>query len=124
MEEYIVRLKNCFDNSFINQSLEFIAHREANEYFRLSDCKCELDVKCKVLEWLSRGAYKTEPFRSKTKNIQFHCFMLKGINQYLGTNFTKEDMIPIYTYLGNSCNHHKTIRFIESGFDMNVLGGD
>ncbi len=27
----------------------------------------------------------------------------------------------IYTYLGNACNHAKTIRFIESGYDLEVL---
>ncbi len=46
----IMRLMNCFSNSFINHNGEFIAHAESNSYFVLGDCKTELDVKCKVLE--------------------------------------------------------------------------
>ena len=59
---------HCFPRSFINPNGEFIAHPIANQYFILRDCKSELDVKCKVLEWFSRGAYKTEPYGTKKKN--------------------------------------------------------
>ncbi len=117
------KLAKAFPKSFINGELEFIAHREANQYFRLEDCECEFDVKCKVLEWFSRGAYKTEPFYDYNKNEKFHKFMLDGINSFLGTTFSYEDMEIIYTYLGNRCNHTKTEKFIESGYDMEVLKG-
>lgn len=123
MQKIIERLMWCFPRSFVNASNEFIAHRRANEYFRLDNCKNEIDVKCKVLEWFSRGAYKTEPYYSYYKNNEFHEFMLSGINEFLDTEFTEEDMEVIYTYLGNACNHEKTIRFIESGYDMTVLKG-
>ena len=117
----IKRLMNCFPRSFINQHGEFIAHQEASEYFILENCKSELDVKCKVLEWFSRGAYKTEPYRAKQKNDEFHVFMLKGINEFLGTKFTEKDMELIYTYLGNVADHELTIKFICSGYDLEVL---
>ena len=123
MQKVIERLMWCFPRSFVNASNEFIAHRRANEYFRLEDCKDELDIKCKVLEWFSRGAYKTEPYRTNYKNEEFHEFMLSGINEFLDTDFTEKDMEVIYTYLGNACNHKRTIRFIESGYDMDVLKG-
>lgn len=55
----IQKLMNCFPNSFINQCGEFVAHMKANQYFILYNCESELDVKCKVLEWFSMGAYKT-----------------------------------------------------------------
>lgn len=119
--EITQRLCNCFAKSFISGAGEFIAHERANEYFILHNCETELDVKCKVLEWFSRGAYKTEPYRSKKKNDEFHAFMLNGINQFLGTEFTEDDMEQIYTYLGNACNHEKTVAFIESGYIMTVL---
>lgn len=115
------KLSRAYPNSFINSALEFIAHRRANEYFRLEDCETELDVKCKVLEWLSRGAYKTCPFSSKRKNEEFHSFMLDGINTFLGTDFTEEDIAVIYQKLGNRVRHDLTIEFINSGFDMSVL---
>lgn len=119
--DILLKLTHSFPRSFINGGLEFIAHKSANEYFRLEDCETELDVKCKVLEWLSRGAFKTEPFESTLKNERFHTFMLDGINKFLGTNFSHDDMEIIYTYLGNRCNHEKTVKFIESGYDMSVL---
>ena len=115
------KLAHAFPRSFINTALEFIAHKEANEYFRLEDCETEFDVKCKVLEWLSRGAYKTCPFNSNQKNEKFHNFMLNGINDFLGTDFTEDDIVIIYTYLGNCCNHERTVKFINSGYDMAVL---
>lgn len=121
--EVALKLVHSFPRSFINGGLEFIAHKKANEYFRLEDCETEFDVKCKVLEWLSRGAYKTEPFDSYNENEKFHEFMLKGINKYLGTNFSYDDMEIIYTYLGNRCNHLKTMLFVECGYNMTVLKG-
>lgn len=116
-----IRLMNCFPGSFINHNGEFIAHEKANEYFSLSTCGDELDVKCKVLEWLSRAASKGEPYRTAKSNLAFQRFMLDGINGYLHTTFSHDDIDMIYTYLGNACNHKKTIRFIESGYDMSVL---
>lgn len=116
--EILQKLFDCFPNSFVNSSGEFVAHQEANEYFMFEECKTLLDVQCKVIEWFSRGAYKTEPFNSNYKNACLHDFMLNGINEFLGTNFTQKDMEIIYTYLGNACNRPRTIEFIESGYDM------
>jgi len=121
----IQKLMKAFPRSFIiatgEGEAEFIAHREANTYFRLIDCFTEFDVKCKALEWFSRDAHKTAPFNSDRKNKEFNKFILDGINRYLDTNFTEDDMDIIYTYLGNRCNHERTVRFIESGYDMSVL---
>lgn len=117
------KLIRAFPGSFINGSLEFIAHKTANEWFRLEDCETEFDVKCKVLEWLSRGAYKGQPFDEWTKNACFQYFMRTGINNFLGTDFSEDDMESIYTRLGGSCNHLKTMNFIECGYDMRVLEG-
>ena len=115
------KLAHAFQGGYINYNLEFIAHEKANEYFRLEDCETELDVKCKVLEWLSRGAHKTCPFTSNLKNERFHNFMLNGINDFLGTDFTEEDIELIYDRLGNRVNHTLTVAFINSGYDMTVL---
>ena len=117
-------LMHSFPNSFVNRSGEFIAHRAANEYFILESCKTELDVKCKVLEWFSRGAYKTMPFSSRSKNDSFHQFMLDGINAYLATSFTADDMEVIYTRLGNGVNRALSMKFVESGYNMELLKGE
>lgn len=117
----VIKLLNAFPNSFINHCGEFIAHKKGLAYFTLTNCKTEMDVKCKVLEWLSRDAYKTEPWSSRKSNVAYHDFILSGINEFLGTDFTHDDMKLIYTKLGNRVNHELTIRFIESGYDMDVL---
>lgn len=122
--EIMEKLMRCFDRSFINGCLEFIAHEKANEYIGLKNCETELDVQCKVLEWFSRASYKTEPYRTRAKNEEFHNFMRNGVNRFLGTEFTEEDMEQIYTYLGNRCNHEKTVRFIENGYNMEILKED
>ena len=117
------KLAHAFPDSFINTNLEFIAHRLANEYIILADCENEFDVKCKVLEWFSRGAHKTCPYSGDFRNQAFKKFMLNGINDFLGTDFTESDIETIYTYLGNRCNHEKTVEFVNSGYDMCVLKG-
>lgn len=116
-----IRLMNCFPGSFINHNGEFIAHLKSNTYLCLADCESEQDIMCKVLEWLSRAASKGEPYRSNKANQRFQQFMQDGINQYLGTAFSHDDFDEIYTYIGNCCNHQKTLRFLESGFDMALL---
>ena len=115
------KLGRAFPNSFINTNLEFIAHKEANEYFRLDECNNEFDIKCKVLEWLSRGAYKTCPFNTNLKNEKFHNFMLNCINDFLGTDFATEDMAIIYQKLGNRVCHSLTEEFVNSGYDIKLL---
>lgn len=117
----LLKLMNSFPGSFINHNGEFIADRKSNTYFILWDCKSEFDIKCKVLEWCSRAATKMQPYSSNKKNAAFNAFMLGGINCFLGTNFTHDDMEQIYTYLGNACHHTRTIAFVESGYDMTIL---
>ncbi len=118
-----LRLLADFEGSFFNERDEFIAHRYSNTYFIFSNCESEEDVKCKVLEWLSRSAHKGQPYQSEWRNRNFRKSMLDGINEFLNTNFSNDDIEVIYTYLGNACNHQKTIRFIESNYDMRVLIG-
>lgn len=124
--EVTFKLIKCFKGSTINHNGEFIAHEKANVYFNLKTCKDELEVKCKVLEWMSRAAYKSQPFNSEKKNRELHEFIRKGINQFLDTKFTEDDMELIYTYLGNCVHRPLTIAFIESNYDMSILeiGGD
>ena len=101
--------------------IEFVAHPRGNIYFILGNCQTKLEVDCKVLEYFSRAAYKTEPYYTKLNNDIFHSYFLNGINRYFGSSFTEADIEMIYTHLGNCCNRQKTIDFIKSGFDMSLL---
>lgn len=123
IDQSIIRLLQCFRGSFINEHGEFIANDKANSYFILGTCKDELEVKCKILEWLSRDAYKTEPFSNRRKNDEFHHYMLNSINQYLLTEFSLKDMELIYQELGNQVNRERTIAFIASQYQMSILEG-
>ncbi len=116
------KLNEAFPNSFINSSGEFVAcDGMGNQSFRLEDCEIEDDIKRKVIAWFSRGAFKTTPFASETKNQMFNDMMLDGINQYLGTCFTKDDMEIIYTYLGNAVNSALMDKFIENKYNIQTL---
>lgn len=121
MKEAVHALLNAFPGSFVNKRNEFIAHLKSNQYFLLEDCEYPEEIDYKVLEWLSRAACKGQPYSQEWRNRKYRKTMLDGINNYMDTNFTEDEMMEIYTYLGNACNHKKTIRFIESGYDMDVL---
>lgn len=116
-----LRLLADFDGSFFNERDEFIAHRYSNTYFIFSNCESEEDVNCKVLEWLSRPASKGIPYSQDWRNKKFRAFMLDGINMFLHTEFDENDIEIIYTYLGNACNHSRTLEFVRSGYDMSVF---
>lgn len=111
---YAERFRKAFPKCYINMNNELIIHPGRNSYFSLSGIKDETELKAKVLEWLSREAIKG----GTRASMNYH---LAGINEVLGTNFCAPQMEEIYTYLGNAVDHRKTVRFIESGYDMEVL---
>lgn len=120
MTDTELKLLKSFPNSFINENGEFIAHRTSNTYLLLKG-KSDMELKYTVLEWLSRAASYAIPYKSERHNRSFHGFMLNGINAFLDTNFSLEDMELIYTKLGNNCNRPLCEKFVESGYDMGVL---
>lgn len=120
-EEAKQALLYAFPNSFINENNEFIAEKRSNQYFLLNDCITPMDIECKVLEWLSRPASKGQPYSQEWRNRKFREFMLNGVNDFLDTGFSEDEMRTIYQRLGNAINHEKTIKFIESGYDFAVL---
>ena len=131
MLEIITKLKKAFPCGFVNEEGEFIAmllykNVCVNSYFNLANVKNEFDAKCKVLEWFSRPAFKGFTFSGqhyKQMRIgeEIYEYHLDGINEFLGTHFSPDDIELIYTYLGNSVNRPLCIKFIESGYDLSVL---
>jgi len=114
-------LKDAFPKAFVNDLTEMIVEPRANQYFCMENCETEKDVQAKVLEWLSRGACKTMPYRGDKQNKIFREYMQTGINTYLDTDFSQEDFEKIYDRLGNCINHDLTLKFIDSHYDMSVL---
>ena len=116
-------LFGAFPDAIMNRNLEFVAepHHRVNSYFRLDNCESREDAICKVLEYLSREAYKSQHYNVDWRNREVHEYHLKGINAFLGTDFTSKDIEVIYTYLGNGVNREKTLAFICSGYNLAVL---
>lgn len=108
------RLREAFPRYFVNHNYEIIICPARNSYFLIADVNNEIELKAKILERLSREASKSITKQSRS----YHTY---GINTFLGTSFTAADMDMIYSKLGNRVNHAKTLRFIESGYDMAVL---
>ena len=121
--EILHKLFRAFPNAIINRSLEFVAdpNRRVNSYFRLEDCETEEDVAAKLLEYLSREAFKSQHYSPEWRNELVHAYHLQGINYFCGTNFCKDDIGIIYTILGNRAHHEMTLDFIRRGYDMNAL---
>ena len=119
--ENVMKVLKCFPRSYMNYLGECILCEKGNVYFTVKNCETETDIKCKLLEWCSRSAGKGEPYRTEKKNIEFRQFVTNGINIYLGTDFTIEDMYWIYEKLGNAINHQLTLDFIANGYDMEFL---
>lgn len=124
-QEVLNDLFRAFPDAIINRNLEFVAdpHRRVNSYFRLDNCETRTDATCKVLEYLSREAFKSLHFNVEWRNKQVHDYHLQGINAFCGTHFTEDDIEIIYTYLGNEVNRRKTLEFIGSGYDLAALIG-
>ena len=121
MTDTELKLLKSFPGSFISDNGEFIPERSGVACFNLANCESSGEIKCKVLEWCSRAAFKSEPYQTVKKNRELHSFMLKGINSFLDTDFLEEDMELIYTKLGNNCNRPLCEKFVMSGYDMEVL---
>ena len=121
MIDEIFEVMKHFDGSFINQNGELIISKKGNVYFMATTCKDKEDVICKLLEWCSRPIAKGQPYRIEKKNIEWRDSLLRGYNNYLGTNFTQDDMWWIYDKLGNAVNHELTLEFIHSNFDLSLV---
>lgn len=120
----IKNLMSIFNKSFINYRNELILIPKTNLYFSLNNVENEFDLKCKVLEWCSRDAYKSMPYSTDRRNRMYQDDVRENINIFLKTNFTRNDMELIYSKLGNGVHHELTIKFVQSNYDMNILGSD
>lgn len=119
--ELLKKIMKTFGCSFVNTSNELILDPKSNIWFSLNDIESEIELKCKVLEYVSRHASKTEPYRIHKLNDSYQRRNRENINYILGTNFTHDEMRLIYTRLGNCVNRKLSLNFINSGFDLKLL---
>ena len=121
MIDEIFNVMNCFPNSYINRCGELILSDKGNVYFATKNCENETDIICKLLEWCSRPIAKGQPYYHEKRNREWRESLLIGFNEYLGTQFSQEDMYWIYDKLGNEVDHELTLKFIESGYDLRLV---
>jgi len=124
IDEKIKRLLRAFPHSYvmhIAEFPEFIASNKGNQYFCLDGVYSLNCLQQKVISNLSRGACKTIVSSRKKENEEFYKFMLNGINTFLETEFTHEDIERIYTHFGNGCNSHICFQFVNDNFDMDII---
>ncbi len=100
--------------AFINRRNELILVPTKNIYFNLNCVESKRDITVKICHWLSRPAHKGvgSYWENRIRAI---------INNYLQTDFNRDDFDLIYTKLGNAINPELTEKFIDSDYDLKVL---
>lgn len=73
------------------------------------------DLRAIVLSTLARETYKTNPYPDKALNDEYHEKMLTGVNKFLSTTLTVDDMKIIDEAFGGGKDHEQCVRFIIDG---------
>ena len=92
MIDEVFNVMECFPNSYINRCGELIFSDKGNVYFIAKDCNTQKDIICKLLERCSRPLAKGEPYSQEKINKEWMESLLSGYNEYLGTQFTQDDI--------------------------------
>ena len=117
----ILDLMSLFSGSFVNRGAELILDPDTNLYFGLKTIETKTDLYKKIISACSRDACKREPFGYPQLNVAYRKKVRERINTFLNVQFTEEEWMLIYTYLGNGCNGDLCDKFVESGFDLQVI---
>ena len=112
--EELKKLMSYFPDSFINRQLELILIPKTNTYFPLKDCLTKKDVISNVLMYCT----KAMPYHQQKRNIDFYVDNRTRLEKYLGLSI---NVNVVYHCLGNGINKGLTHRFIDSGFNMDML---
>lgn len=121
MLDTVSKILRYFPKSYINERNELVVIPKNSTSFQLEKYTTDFSAKCKLLEWCSRACCKSTVYVSNSQNNAWHLRNTESMNKVLNTNFTIEDMELIYDELGNGVNHSLTIKFISSGYDLDVL---
>lgn len=108
-------LQSAFPKAIMNLRLELIVYPARNITVPLYGADTLDELNARIIEWCSREACKSYSSASQ----KYH---LNGINKFCTTEFSREGMEYIYTYLGNGINHDLCLRFVgEMDFNLNKL---
>lgn len=119
--EDIIELIKSFPGCFITQENELIIHKKMNIFIMMDNIKTKRQLAANMLQWLSREASESYHYSGRKKNDKYRNFVLDGINHFLNTNFTQDDMRIIYCNLGGGANRDLAFKFIDSGYDFRII---
>lgn len=124
IKDFLIKIMSAFPHSFIKYyvygGFEMILDEEYVFCFSLEKIESDIELKRRFISIVSR-CYKTQPYRTFKSNIEYQQKYISAFNRVLGTKFNADEIAYIYTYLGNGCNKPIAIKFIESGYELNVL---
>ena len=100
----ILKLMECFPGSSISSKGYLLLNKQRSGFF-IADIESEEDLKCKLLEYVSRDACKTMVYQQHVRNVRFW-------------NKTRKN---IYQYLCNGMRHKLTKEFVEGGYDLKLI---
>lgn len=116
----LLTLMKCFPGSCITSD-GFLSLNKKHSGFSVKNLESVDDIKYKLLAWVSRDACKTQFYQQRIRDIRLWAEVRDSMNEYLGTHFSQEDMMKIYTRIGNDVNRKLGKEFIQSGYDMTML---
>lgn len=124
IKDFLIKIMSEFPHSFIKyfgySGFEIMLDEKNVFCFSLEELENDIELKRRFISVVSR-CYKTQPYRTFKRNIEWQQKYISAFNKTLGTKFNIYELDYIYTYLGNGCNKPIAIKFIESGYDLNVL---
>ena len=124
IKDFLIKIMLAFPRSRIEYYVYggFVIYLDEKNrlWFSLEKIESDIELKRRFISAVSR-CYKTEPYRTSKRNIEYQQKYISAFNKALGTKFNIYELEDIYTYLGNGCNKPIAIKFIESGYDLNVL---
>lgn len=123
IRDLLIKIMASFKESFVkcnNDGFEIILDSKSNFFFSLENIDSDCELIRRLISSVSR-CYKTEPYEKEWRNRKYQTELMTSFNGFLGTNFTEDDFEYIYTYLGNGCNKPIAIKFIESGYNIEIL---
>ncbi|SKA06586.1 hypothetical protein SAMN02745174_02427 [Cetobacterium ceti] len=103
------RMMNIFVGSFINADFEVILIPQRNIYFNLNNVNTIEDLQVKFIHWITRDT-TFKNYRSREK-----------YNEYLKTNFSREELVLVYEKLGSARNENLCRKFIKNKFNLKIL---
>ena len=113
IKNFLIKIMSAFPHSFIKYfeygGFEMILDEKNVFCFSLEEIESDIELKRRFISIVSR-CY-----------IEYQQKYISAFNKALGTKFNIYELEDIYTYLGNGCNKPIAIKFIESGYDLNVL---